>query len=194
MSNEPAEVERELLARAREGDAAAQRWIVEKYQDQVYYLALGLLGQAADAEDAMQDVMLKALQSLDRFRGDSGLGTWLYRITVNRCRDQQRRRRRRWLPLAALAGEAAESDPAPHVDPVSTAAAEQLQGDLLPALDALSDAERRVFVLRQFQDLNVRETGAVLGLADGTVKALLYRAVRKLRTRLAPHWVEETPS
>ncbi len=180
-----------LVARARAGDRDAQRQIVEQHQADVFYLALGLLGNRAEAEDIMQDVLFKALQSLGQFRGDSALGTWLYRITVNACRDHQRRRRWQWLPLTALAGHPAQRDTTPSVDPQRHASGAELQRDLLPALDSLSGGERRVFVCRHFQQLSVAETAQVLGLAEGTVKALSSRGLHKLRTLLGAHRAPE---
>ncbi|MEM9529812.1 MAG: RNA polymerase sigma factor [Pseudomonadota bacterium] len=182
-----------LLRRAKEGDPLALKALVEQHQDDVFYLALGLLGRRPDAEDAMQDVMIKALRALPRFRGDSGFATWLYRITHNTCRDYQRRQR--WSRVTdsvdeqpGIASQWQTHDPAD--DPDRATASGQLGQELLIALDTLTPSERSVFVLRQFQELSTRETAEVLSRAEGSVKNLLFRAMRKLREALADY---ETP-
>lgn len=179
-----------LLSRAKQGDPLALKALVEQHQDDVFYLALGLLGRRPDAEDAMQDVMIKALRALPRFRGDSGFATWLYRITHNTCRDYQRRQR--WARMT----DSVDEQPGlvsqwqaqhPADDPDRATASGQLGQELLSALDTLTPSERSVFVLRQFQELSTRETAQVLSRAEGSVKNLLFRAMRKLREALADH-------
>ena len=180
------EQEARLLARARDGDREAMRDIVEQHQSDVYYLALGLLGQRGDAEDAMQDVFVKAMKSIKRFRGDSGLSTWLYRITVNTCRDQQRKKRWTFFSLSNNDDQMPEFQ-RPEINTSQEIAVTDtaLRARLHAAMNRLTQSERQVFTLREFQELSVRETSQVLGLAEGSVKALLHRALKKLRNELA---------
>lgn len=180
--------ERELVASARRGDREAFRQIVERHQNDVYYLALGLLRNPDDAEDAVQDVFIRAYKSLARFRGDARLGTWLYRVTLNACRDQQRKARfaRLQHSLGLLPDpESRWVEERADADPERLAASGRIRQDLARALDRLSPAERDTFVLRQLQELSIRETAQVTGRAEGTVKNLLFRALRKLQKELA---------
>ncbi len=180
-----------LIKQAQRGDRTATRKLVLNHQDDVYYLALGLLGNQNDAEDAMQETFIKAIKNLHRFRGDSNLATWLYRVATNTCRDIQRKRRWKWFSLDTNEGqhmleENTDSHPAPDRDLANSEA----KAALHKAMQKLSINERQVFVLRQFQELSVRDTAEVLGIAEGSVKTLLFRAMRKLRGCLAPHQLE----
>ncbi len=180
--------EQVLLGRAKNGDRLALKALVERHQNDVFYLALGLLGQRSEAEDAMQEVMIKAIKALPRFRGDSGFATWLYRITHNTCLDHIRRQR--WSQVTESMDEnpgMAEhwATPDPADDPGRVTASAELGRELMAAMDTLTPAERSVFVLRQFQELSTRETAEVLSRAEGSVKNLLFRAMRKLREAMA---------
>ncbi|MEM6797115.1 MAG: RNA polymerase sigma factor [Acidobacteriota bacterium] len=181
--------ESELLERAQRGDRDAFRRLVEAHQSGVYRLALGLLRQPSDAEDVAQEVFLRAYRSLSRFRGDSGLGTWLYRVTLNACRDHQRKGR--FMKLQQSLGLVAEPesrwvDERPEADPERSTRSGELRREITRALAALSPAERDTFVLRQMNQLSIRQTAEITGRAEGTVKNLLFRALRKLQKELAP--------
>ncbi len=186
-----------LLALAREGDRKAQQALVNRHQDDVFYLALGLTGQRSDAEDVMQEVMIKALRGLKKFRGQSGFATWLYRITHNTCLDWHRRQRWRQstdsLDNNPTLTDGQKSEVSSHY-PEQNANNQELGKDLLVALQQLSPSERSVFVMRHFQQLSTRETAHALGKAEGSVKSLLFRAVHKLRHQLTAHRPEgQTP-
>lgn len=180
--------ENELVERARRGDREAFRELVERHQDDVFYLALGLLRNHDDAEDVVQDVFIRTYKKLDRFDGRSRLGTWLYRVTLNACRDHQRRRRFSQLQESIGLRPTAEDrwvERRPDADPERAAASGRLRADIAHALGRLTSAERDVFVLRQLNQLSIRETAEVTGRAEGTVKNLLFRALRRLRQELA---------
>lgn len=175
----------------------AQQALVNRHQDDVFYLALGLTGQRSDAEDVMQEVMIKALKGLKKFRGQSGFATWLYRITHNTCLDWHRRQRRHRstesLDDNPMLIDSLETDLTTE-HPERNSSNQELGQDLLAALQQLSPSERGVFVMRHFQQLSTRETAVALGKAEGSVKALLFRAVHKLRQHLTAHQPEgQTP-
>ncbi len=179
--------EHDLVERSRHGDRQAFREIVERHQDEVFYLGLGLLRNRHDAEDLVQEVFIRAYRSLERFRGQASLGTWLYRIAVNACRDYQRRERFQALQesLGLTSDPERWVEERPDADPERAAASTELRRHVARAMRRLSPAERSVFVLRQFNQLSIRETAEVLGRAEGTVKNLLYRALQKLQKELA---------
>jgi RNA polymerase sigma-70 factor, ECF subfamily len=178
--------ERELVERARQGDRDAFREIVERHKEQVYYLALGLTRDPDDAEDMVQEAFLKAYRSLGRFRGQARLSSWLYRITVNACHDA--RRRQGAVEAESLDAAAVdEADIRPASDPERSAESDRIRRAVDRAVLGLTSAERSVFVLRHHHELSTRETARVLRRAEGTVKNLLFRALRKLRRELAPY-------
>lgn len=180
-----------LVERARGGDREAFRALVEAHKDQVFRLALGLTRRAEDAEDAVQEVFLRAYRGLRTFRGEARVGSWLYRITANVCADARRARAGRpgddveapRQPAGSL--ELRDGDPV--ADPERRLGSDELRRDLDRAVRRLSPAERTIFVLRHHQEMSIREVAATLGRAEGTVKNLLFRALRKLRRELAAH-------
>ena len=180
--------EDDLVGRAADGNRDAFRTLVETHSGQVYRIALGLVRNHHDAEEAVQETFLRAFRGLDSFRGDAIISSWLYRIAVNASHDVGRRRRR--VPEPLPEGPAAGPEPVtdhPDHDPERWAASRLLRADIDRAVLRLSDRERTIFVLRHDAGLKLSEIAEVLGKADGTVKNLLFRAVRKLRKTLAVH-------
>ncbi len=180
--------ERELIELARNGDRSAFRTLVDSHKRQVYYLALDLLGNHHDAEDLSQEVFIKAYRSIAHFRGEAKFGSWLYRITANCCIDRRRKKQLMTLSLDhqensdALEARSLMSN---TTHPEKKMEAQTIQKDIEQALSQLSPRERTVFVLRHYNDLSLKEIGQMLEIADGTVKSLLYRAVRRLQKELA---------
>lgn len=183
--------ERELVAGLARGDRAAFRTLVDTHKKKVYFLALDMLGNPADAEDVSQEVFLKVHRSFDTFRLGSKLGSWIYRITYNACIDHLRKRATTPEPLEEDALEAGFRShpqtaltPAP-ADPVESAERAQLRERIERALRAVSPQEKAVFLLRHYEDLALGDIAEALGLSVGSVKSYLFRAVRKLRKELA---------
>lgn len=176
----------QLVERARNGDRHAFQQIVESHKEQVFQLALGMTRNHHDAEDMVQEVFLKAYSSLQRFRGQAKLSSWLYRITLNTCHDARRRQRpeepRDLTEAGGVALRLAEESPA--ADPHRRSESQQIGHRVRSALGQLTAAERSVFVLRHYNQLSTREAAEALDRAEGTVKNLLFRALRKLRDEL----------
>lgn len=181
--------ERELIERAQRGETAAFRELVERHHKTVYFLALDLCGHHHDAEDLSQEVFLKAYRYLPNFRGEARFSSWLYRITMNCFMDTRRRKRLQTLPFPGDApGENHPPElslPDPAADPGASARSDELQRHIRRALDRLSPRERSVFVLRHYQELPLKEIAEMLEIAEGTVKALLFRAIKRLQKELA---------
>lgn len=166
-----------VLERARAGDHRAFRSLVSHYDQGLRALAYRLLGDAGAMDDVLQDAYVKAYRGLGTFRGDAGVGTWLYRVTYNACMDHLRRTRRiDQLPLDGLT-ERASSEP----DPGERAAA---RGTLADALAALSPEQRAVVMLVDAEGFDHAGAARVLGVAEGTVHSRLSRAHAILRARL----------
>jgi len=183
--------ERRLVTRIQDGDQLAFRELVEDHKRNVYYLALDLCGNHYDAEDISQDVFVKAYKGIASFRSGAKIGTWLYRIAMNTYIDRKRRKSLKVVSLSDRSEHEDELDPLDLVadgttgNPERELNAQKIGAHIEEALDVLSEQERTVFVMRHYQNLQLKEISAALEIADGTVKSLLFRSVRKLRDKLA---------
>lgn len=180
--------DRELVERARAGDASAFEELVLKYQQRVYNLTLRMTGNPDDAFDLSQEAFLKAWRGLETFHFESAFSTWLYRLTSNACLDFLRaQKRRRTVSLTTEDDDGDEvqielTDPAPT--PEQAALASEDRWMLTKALDALDDEAREIITLRVINDLSYEKIGEVLGIKEGTVKSRLSRARDKLKKKL----------
>lgn len=159
------------LERACSGDRDACRLIVERYESLVFAVAVNVLGDAQEAEDAAQEAFLRVFLSLPRYRGEAAFSTWVFRVAVNAALDQDRRRRRRSLPWRDDAAEV------PRLAPGLDQTVEQCERchEVLAAMGRLRPALRRPLVLREVYGLRYEEIGDLLGRPLGTVKAAVHR-------------------
>jgi RNA polymerase sigma-70 factor, ECF subfamily len=175
----------DLISRAAAGDGAAFQALVERHRAMVYRVAYQFAGNHHDAEDIAQDVFIKVYRSLGRFRQDSQLTSWMYRIVMNACIDHRRRHR---PGVAAPFGEEAEqkilNTPEDTPDPEERAYAGELGRVLETEIGRLPNGQRIVFVMRHHQGMKLCEIAGALGLAEGTVKRQLHAAVHRLRHAL----------
>lgn len=178
-----------LIQRCVEGDAEACAAVVAEHQRMVFALALHLLGDYEDARDLSQDVFLQVFRTLDRFRGQSSLRTWIYRIAVNLASNRHRwwRRRRRGDQVSIddhiqQHGELRETDVAS--DPDRVLDRKQVASLVWQALEGLPFDQRTAIILREIDGLSYDEIAFSLGVAIGTVKSRLTRAREALRVRL----------
>ena len=186
MADDSPDLER--LRRFQAGDVAAFAEIVRAYQKRIVTLCRYLLGNAADADDAAQDVFVKAFKNLKNFRPEAALYTWLYRIAVNTCIDHRRRPFFLSLFRADDAGEGADAavpalrseEPSPEQVVESQQAAEEIQR----ALKKLSPKLRAAIVLKEIEGLRYEEIGEVLEISLGTVKSRISRAREELKRAL----------
>jgi RNA polymerase sigma-70 factor (ECF subfamily) len=167
------------------GDRNAFAGIVERYTPLLYSLAFRMMGRGEEAEEAVQEILLRVFRALPRFRLDRRFHPWLYTIALNYLRTGARRqRRRRGLRLVRL-GEELEAVPDPGERP--GAALEREDGERLAqeALAGLPALYREVFLLREVEGLSVHDAAEALGVPEGTVKVRLHRARQELAKRLA---------
>lgn len=181
----------ELVRRFKEGDRDAYSELVRRYQNRVFSMCFRWMGNRIIAEEVAQDVFLALFKALPRFRGDAQLSTWVYRVTVNHCKNRDLYRRRRAhgrhdsidgtpedddLPKRQYADDGPGADAGLH----QTEASELLQS----ALAALDPDQRRIIVLRDVEDLSYEEIADILELPKGTVKSRLHRARHELARKL----------
>ena len=162
------------------GDSSAVEHFVQTYQQDVYRLALSILDDSTEAEDATQDSLLAGLRALDSFRGASNLSTWLYSITVNICRTRLQRHKRRESLIEALGGmfqihKTRQASLEEHV--VQNESDETLWW----AIHKMDPKHRIPIVLRYYHDLSVHEIANVLQIPEGTVHSRLNTARRQLQ-------------
>jgi RNA polymerase sigma-70 factor (ECF subfamily) len=158
------------------------RALYDQYGSRIHTLARYTLGSDSAAEDAVQTVFLKAAESRANFRRESAPGTWLWRIAVNHCNDELRRRRRaEEVPLDAILGWADDAG-----TPEQHHAVKQIDKIVARALFELSPKLRTVAVLRYVEDLQYDEIAEVLGVSIGTVSSRIARALEKLEKVLRP--------
>jgi RNA polymerase sigma-70 factor (ECF subfamily) len=177
------ESESAVLAEAQEGSADAYRMLVESNSRRLFRLAFRITGNEQDAEDVVQETLLRAYKQLHRFEARASVATWLYRIAANCSLDLVRDRKRR-QESAATRMEYTETtdDPAPDRLAISN----QVQQCVTEAMDQLSHQERAAFVLRHFEGQSIEEISAALGLSASSAKQSIFRAVQKLRRVLEP--------
>lgn len=178
-----------LVARCLSGDEAACTALVEEHQRMVHQLSWNLLGDHEEALDLSQEVFLSVFRTLDRFRGQSTLRTWIYRIVVNQASNRQRwwRRRHRAAQVSLEAHVSTHGElPSPRDECAPERALRQKeQADRVwEALRRLPFDQRTALVLREIDGLSYEEIGYSLGVAVGTVKSRLARARQLLRVEL----------
>jgi RNA polymerase sigma-70 factor, ECF subfamily len=164
-----------LVARCLEGDPDAFAGLVGRYQRVLYTVALRMLGNPADAEDAAQTAFVRAFERLGSYDGQHRFFSWMYRILANECLNQIRARK----PLELVADR-----PSDDALPPEVMEAAERQRVVQQALLLLSSEHREVIVLRHFAELGYDEIGAALGIPVKTVKSRLYTARQQLAGRL----------
>ncbi len=170
--------EGELLEAARSGDQAAYAELVRRHQDVAFRVAFLHTRHEADAADAAQEAFVKAYYAMPRFRADSPFRPWLLRIVANEAKNRRRSAgRRERLALRAAIVPDAPAERSPEDDALRT----ERRETLLAALAQMREKDRRVIEYRYFLDLSETEMAEVMGVAPGTVKSRLSRALGRLR-------------
>jgi RNA polymerase sigma-70 factor, ECF subfamily len=187
--------EADLISRCQRGDLAAFDRLVNLHADRVFNLTYRMLACRADAEDAAQEAFLRAYTGLRRFRRGAAFSTWLYRIAINVCLDELKRRHNRPQPFTALqheddiAGAGLEELAATTAadDPVEIVSAHAEKAAVEQALADLPDDQRAVVVMCDLEELTYEEAAVALSTNVGTIKSRLHRARHRLRELLSPN-------
>jgi RNA polymerase sigma-70 factor, ECF subfamily len=181
--------EPKLVSAAKSGSAEAFSTLINQYQQNIYRLALRITGNREDAEDAMQDTLLKACCKLEQFRGTSRFYTWLVRIAMNEALMRLRKRRSaRYVSLDELIQLDGDSVPREiedwSADPERSYAGVELREIIDRALERLGPRLCAAFLLRNADDHSLKDTARILGLSVSAAKSRLVRARSRLRRRL----------
>lgn len=172
----------QLIDRCSAGEEEAVTQLVQSNQAAIFRLALSIMDDSAEADEATQETFLAALRNLRSYRGGSSLRTWLFAIAVNVCRSRLRQRRT-WSRLQELLlGAWPGGDNT--VQPEAAAAQRETEQAVWKAVQALGEKHRLPVILRYYHDLPVAEIAGVLGISEGTVHSRLSTARDRLRTAL----------
>ncbi|SPE38859.1 RNA polymerase, sigma-24 subunit, ECF subfamily [Candidatus Sulfopaludibacter sp. SbA3] len=158
--------------------------LVRVYWPRVFRFALASLRDYDAAQTVAQDCFYKAHRSRPHFRGDSSLNTWLMQIAVNLVRDHLRNRRLQFWKRSEALDPAARWTPDGQLSPEASAVVREKVQEVWRAASGLSERQRTVFLLRFVEDMDLLEIAAATGMAEGTVKTHLFRALQAIREHL----------
>lgn len=176
------------LEQARQGDRDAFRTIVRTYERRVFAQAYSMLGNRDDALDVVQETFLRIYERAEMFNTEHNFGAWLSKVARNVCIDyyrKHRRRREEWDSGRTPEELQVASD---EIGPDS--ASRDLKQALAACINALSDRQKEVFVMRHYDELQFNEISRALNISEGTAKSLHFKAVQNLKKRLSPYMGE----
>jgi RNA polymerase sigma-70 factor (ECF subfamily) len=181
--------DRELVLAAQRGDRDAFKTLFERYHRRAYALAFGVLRHSDDAMDVVQDAFIKAHKYLDKFEGNSGFYTWLYRIVMNLAIDHLRKHRRVKPVELDEARLEADADDAllPRIisgNPGRALMDKEIRKRIDAALDELSENHRAVLVMRELEGLSYEEMAQAMSCSKGTIMSRLFHARRNMQRQL----------
>lgn len=184
----------QLIEKATNGDKKAFTQLVLKYNERIYNLALRLLRNKEDAEDILQETFITVLEKLHTFDGKSGFFTWLYRIATNACLMKLRKKRPEVSNLPDNLSEYDNYESKIFVDwsqnPLADIQNKEMKDAIDKAMEKLSDIYRTVFVLRDIENMSIKETSDIIGITEENVKIRLKRARMFLRDELSKFFSE----
>ena len=192
-----AEEDRELIEKAKQGDSAAFRRLVERHQRRAFAIAVALVRDENDALEVVQEAFLRVHRSLGSFHGGSSFFTWLYRIVSNLSIDLMRKPARREAEL----DETQQLDDEAEIpllarlegaDPVAEVERKQLAVRIQAALDALPPYHRGVILMREVEGMSYEEMAQAMGVSKGTIMSRLFHARQKLQRALGSAYLEAT--
>jgi RNA polymerase sigma-70 factor (ECF subfamily) len=183
--------EQRLTERIRDGEHEAFYELIRPYERHLYTAAFLILRNEADAEDCVQEALLKAFKNIRQFRAEAKFSTWLIQITLNDARTKRRKERAGLMePIDKGKSDEDTYTPRDFADwreiPSEALERQEIREKLAEALDSLGEIYREVFVLRDMEQLSIEETATALGISTASVKTRLLRARLMLRDLLAP--------
>ena len=176
--------ERDMIERASRGDAAAFNRLMEQHERRMYAVALRMCGNREDAQDCLQEAMLRVYRAIGGFKGQSSFSTWVYRITMNTCLDELRRKKNRQSTsldsLLDMGWSPSDDTNAPEKQAIRS----ELRRNLNRAIQELPEEMRSAVVLRDIQGFSYEEIAHMLEINVGTIKSRISRGREKLREKM----------
>ena len=184
-----------LVEQLKKGDETAFKTIVETWQNMVYNTALGIVQNAEDAEDIAQEVFVQVYQSISSFKGESKFSTWLYRITVTKSLDHERKKKRkkRFAFVRSIFGEQNEVlvNPPDFHHPGVVLDNKEDAAVLFRAISDLPENQRIAFTLNKVEGLSYQEVSEVMKTTVSSVESLMHRAKNNLKKNLEDYYNSE---
>jgi RNA polymerase sigma-70 factor (ECF subfamily) len=174
----------QLVAQCRTGDPLAVEQLIQKFQPMMYRLAISILDDAREAEEATQDALFAALQALNSYRGEAAFTTWLYAITLNLCLNRLRARHRRSRVYALFQGLRHLKEER-AIEPEEMVIQRESSTRIFQTVQSLDEKHRLPVILRYYHDCSVDEIAQILDIPPGTVHSRLNSARQKLKHRLS---------
>lgn len=188
------ETDEELVARAQAGDLESFNQLVTRWERPIFALAYRTLGREEDARDVVQEAFLRAYRGLRGFKGQAKFSSWLYRITVNLCRDWIRRERRApvvQVPEGTDPVDLADDMAAPVESVEDLVSRREMSQAVARAMAELPEEQRAAILLKEYHGLTFQEIADLLECPLSTVKTRLYQGLSVLRRRLERRQAEE---
>ena len=181
--------EPQLIQALAQGQNTAFEILVNEYKDRLYNTILGMVQNQADAEDLLQDVFIKVFENIQKFKGESAISTWMYRIAVTHSLDFIRRKNRKkrlgnikWWPGNSPGGETE------FIHPGVISENKERAVHLFKAINTLPDNQKTAFVLQKVEGLNQKDISAIMDLKEGALESLLMRAKANLKKSLINYY------
>lgn len=173
-----------IIDRLKKGEEAAFRELIEAYGQLVLRTCMGILHDRQDADDVTQEVFIEVFRSIDRFRSDAKISTWLYRIALNKSLNYLRDNRQHKNSLLIRDAVVVSSVPVSGESPLETLQEKERKKILEQALDSLPERQKTAFVLSKYEDLSYKQIGEVMKLSVSSVESLIFRAKKNLQKKL----------
>lgn len=185
----------ELIEQLKQKDEGAFKLIVDTWQDMVYNTVLGIVQNAEDAEDVSQEVFIRVYESINSFKGDSKLSTWIYKISVTRSLDhlRKKKRKKRFAFVQSLFGKNDEliNDPPDFYHPGVGLEDKENAAVLFKAIAALPQNQNIAFILNKVEGLSYRQISEVMEVTEAAVDSLLHRAKSNLKKHLENYYIQQ---
>lgn len=180
----------ELLAKFKKGDQQAFELLVRKYKTTVFNTIYSIMGNAQEADDIAQEVFLKVYTKAGSFKGESSFSTWLYRVTVNRCIDELRRRKNKIISYETEFNQEEKLKlkdvlASRENDITEKLRQKELQDIIQKAVNSLPEKYRIILTLKEIEGLSYKEISQIMKISLAKVKIWLFRARQKLKGKLA---------
>ncbi len=185
----------EEIEALKNGDQQAYKSLVALFSRKVYNLCLSLLHNQEDAEDATQEVFASVFSSINKFKGDSKLSTWMYRISVNKCKEiiRKKSRKKRFgflVPLENIETNSPNHTQANFIHPGIELENQERAAILFGAINSLPENQKIAFSMHKLEGIPYDEIAAIMGLSLPSVESLIFRAKQNLRTKLATYYIK----
>ena len=179
--------EQEHIKRFVSGDNGAFNFIIRKWQVPVYEIAYRYVGSKQDAKDICQNTFVSVYRNLKKLKDNASFSTWIYRIAVNLCKDELKKRKRKInLDLSFKGYNKSGSDSLVEVNPdfEEDMMKKDIQEIIKRAVNSLSEEQKVVVILKEYQGLKFREVAEILKISENTAKSRMYYALKNIKSKL----------